>query len=136
MRKKSKFLIILLTILLLLILYLLLTSEYAKDRIPAAPAKTVTSATLDNDYMAKTKILFGDYLKLIQTDNFTVNQVTNLKNSLLELKVPAKFKELHLTLVLALTKMENYLNSKDEQDNFTGRQMVNQLKIDYGWLIN
>ena len=136
MNKKLKVLLLLLAILLLLILYLILTSESVRDEIKPAPAKNQAAVQLENNYTTKVKELFNDYLKMVQADSFTLESLAALKNKILDLKVPAKFKELHITLVLALVKMENYLNLQNEQEKIFSQQMVNQLKADYDWLNN
>jgi len=136
MTKKNKVLISLLVILLLLVLYLVLTSGSVRDESRPAPAKNEDAVQLENNYTTEAKELFNDYLTMIQADSFTLESLAALKNKILDLKVPTKFKELHINLVLALTKMENYLNSRNEQEKIFSQQMVNQLKADYSWLNN
>jgi len=136
MNKKLKVLFLLLAVLLLLVLYLILTSESAREESRPAPAKNEAAVQLENNYTTKAKELFNDYSKMVQADSFTLEGLAALKNKILDLKVPTKFKELHINLVLALTKMENYLNSRNEQEKIFSQQMVNQLKADYSWLNN
>ena len=137
MAKKNIILVFFPLILLALILYLILTSESAK---PAAktvkPAPTGGAAGLEENYQDQAKQLFTDYENLAQNNNFTADKITELKNKLLALKVPAKFKELHLQFVLALTKMENYFNQPIQPEKNDSWRMINQLKADYGWLNN
>ena len=137
MAKKQKILIFLLLILFLLILYLIFTSESVKrtDSFARLTGQD-SSASLENDYKLKAKEFFTAYENLIKSDSFTGANIAELKNKLLGLKVPVKFKELHIRLVLALTKMENYLNQKDERDTSDSSQAINQLKADYSWLNN
>jgi len=135
MEKKTKILIFLLLILFFLILYLILTSESVKETNNFAPQiKQDNSVLLETDYKLKAKEFFGVYESLIKDNSFTEKNITELKNKLLGLKVPAKFKELHIRFVLALTKMENYLSQKDEREKSDSFQAVNQLKADYSWL--
>ncbi|NCQ16486.1 hypothetical protein GW814_02445 [Candidatus Falkowbacteria bacterium] len=136
MNKKLKVLLLLLAVLLLLVLYLILTSESAREESRPAPAKNEAAVQLENNYTTEAKELFNDYSKMVQADSFTLEGLAALKNKILDLKVPTKFKELHINLVLALTKMENYLNSRNEQEKIFSQQMVNQLKADYSWLNN
>ena len=137
MEKKAKILIVLLLVLLLLVLYLIFTSESVKEaNNPALETKQDNSAMLETDYKLKAKEFFTAYEGLIKNNNFTEQNITELKTKLLELKVPAQFKELHIKFVLALTRMENYLSQKNEQEKSDSFQAVNQLKADYSWLNN
>ena len=137
MAKKQKILIFLLLILLGLILYLILTSESIKpvsnlDKI----AKPDNSSLLETDYKLKAKEFFTSYQSLIKNNGFTEKNIMELKNKLLGLKVPVKFKELHLRFILALNKMENYLSRKDEREKDDSFKAISQLKADYSWLNN
>lgn len=137
MPKKQKVLIFLLLILLGLILYLIFTAESIKPLSnPAQPAKSDNSVSLETDYKFKTKELFDVYNNLIKNNSFTKENLAELKSKLLGLKVPVKFKELHLKFVLALSKTEDYLSRKNESEKSSSFQAVNQLKADYSWLNN
>lgn len=137
MPKKQKVLFFLLLILFGLILYLIFTSESIK---PVSNLdKTVkpdNSATSETDYKLKVGEFFTAYESLIKDNGLTGENIVELKNKLLALKVPVKFKELHLRFVLALDKMENYLSQKDERAKGDSFEAVNRLKADYSWLNN
>ncbi|MDD4271765.1 MAG: hypothetical protein PHF50_03085 [Patescibacteria group bacterium] len=137
MEKKQKILIFILLILFGLILYLIFTSESVKEtNNPAPQTKQDNSAMLESNYKAKAKEFFTAYENLIKDNSFTGQNIAELKNNLLDLKVPLKFKELHIQFVLALTRMENYLNQEDEREKSASLQAINQLKADYSWLNN
>lgn len=135
MAKKQKVLIFLWLILLGLILYLIFTSESIK---PVSnfkqPLKPDNSAWLENNYKLKAKEFFAVGENLIKNNSFTEENVAELKNKLLSLKVPVKFKEPHIRFVLALNRIENYLNQKDEREKSHSFQALSQLKADYSWL--
>ena len=137
MAKKDNFLIFLLVILLVLVFYLILTSESVKRTENfSQEVKNNAAVALETNYKDKAKQIFADYEKLTQDKNFTNEKIAELKNKLLGLKVPTKFKELHIQFVLALTKIENYLSRQDEQEKSISQQITNQLKADYSWLNN
>ena len=137
MAKKSKILIFFLLIALALALYLVLTSESVKkDNGSGDQAQNQTSERLEEEYLPKSAELFKQFGDLISRDDFTAEKITELKNKLLELKVPAKFKDLHVKFFMALTKMENYLSANDEAEKAESRQTINQLKADYSFLNN
>lgn len=133
MTKKLKILICLLIALLLLVLYLILTSESATNKNQSASIEK-TNIQMENEYIKQAKEIFSAYNNLTVSDNFTREQVSALKNQLLELKVPTKFKELHINLVMAMTKMENFFDSNNEEEKTSGQQIISQLKNDYSWL--
>ncbi|MBU0722451.1 hypothetical protein KKA93_03285 [Patescibacteria group bacterium] len=137
MLKKQKILIFLLLIIFLLILYLIFTSESVKQTNSLNQwIKQDSSVLLEADYKPKAKEIFTAYQSLTENNSFTNKNIMELKNKLLDLKVPVKFKELHIQFVLALIKMENYLSQKDEQEKSDSSQAINQLKVDYNWLNN
>lgn len=137
MPKKPRILIFLLLILFGLILYLILTSESIKPADNSnKELKPDNLAGLENDYKSQAGKFFTAYEGLISSNNFTEKNIMEIKSKLLDLKVPIKFKELHLRFLLALNKMENYLRLKDEQEKKHSLKAINQLKADYSWLNN
>ncbi|MBI2459653.1 MAG: hypothetical protein HYV53_03830 [Parcubacteria group bacterium] len=137
MAKKSKILILLLGILLVLILYLIFTSESIKpENNVNKQVKPDNLAGLETNYKLQAREFFLAYEALIKNNNITQQNITELENKLLALKVPVKFKELHLRFVLALNRTENYLNQKDEREKGDSFQAISQLKADYSWLNN
>ncbi len=137
MAKKTKILIFLAAVFLTLALYLILTSEsIQKNQVINQLTKDKNITQLEENYQAKSREIFKAYEQLIQADNFSPENIIEHKNRLLDLRVPAKYKELHLNLVWALTKMENYLNQKDAKEKTASLEMTNQLKADYSWLNN
>lgn len=139
MTKKAKILISFLAILLILILYLILTSESVKkvDDSKIQPVKSTSTILPEAEYQLKVKEVFTAYETMAQEKSFTTGKIDELRNKLLALKgLPAKFKELHLQLISALDRMEDYLNQKDQQGKNTSQQIINQLKADYSWLSN
>jgi len=136
MTKKAKILIILFSFSLLLILYLFFTSEPINKKIE--PDKEVKSGTtkieqLEISYRQQAQPIVANYLGLLK-NNYTIDQVSQIKNKLLDLRVPTKFKNLHINLVLALTKMENYLTGGKESEKVESQQIISQAKADYDWL--
>jgi len=136
MSKKLKILIVLSVIILALFLYLVLTSR---------PLDGGAGANVDNqadeireklvsDYKNSVSRILTDYWQLVQGKDIPAEEGEYLKNRLLELKVPADFKELHLNLVMALVKLEDYLKNGDEKKKEESGQLVNQASSDYDWL--
>ncbi len=137
MTTKAKILIMLLSFSLLLIFYLILTSEPANKSIQNKKiiSNSINSQQLETSYKEQVKPIMVRYSELIK-GNYTIDQVTQIKNKLLGLKMPAKFKNLHINLVLALTKMEDYLTNGENSQKVASQQIISQAKADYVWLNN
>jgi regulatory protein YycI of two-component signal transduction system YycFG len=141
MTKKAKILIFFSLIFLVLILYLILTSASVKKAdnpgLSALLVKNQTAALPEEDYKIKIKEIFTACEKMAADNSFTAEKVSRLKNQALSLKAPSKkFIELHTNLFIALTKMENYLNNKDEREKTASLEIADQLKVNYSWLSN
>lgn len=136
MSKKSKILIFLLIITLLLFLYLVLTSESlgrgANTKINSRADEI--KEKLSNDYKTAVSKIVNDYEQLAGETETAAGEGEHLKNQLLELKVPAEFKDLHFSLVLALIKLENYWQTGGEEEKSESERLVNQAKLNYDWL--
>jgi len=136
MSKKLKILIVLSVIILALFLYLVLTSRPLDG---GAGAKAInqpdkTKEKLVSDYKSGVNKFLADYWRVIEEKDISIEEGQRLKSRLLELKVPADFKELHLSLAMALTKLEDYLKNEDENGKEESRQMVGQATTSYDWL--
>jgi len=138
MSKKLKILIALLAIILVLFLYLALTSRPLDGGagVKANNQSEEIREKLASDYKNSVNRILVDYWQLVQGKDIPAEEGEYLKNRLLELKVPADFKELHINLVMALTKLSNYLESGDEKEKEESGQMVSQATADYDWLSN
>jgi len=136
MSKKLKILIVLSVIILALFLYLVLTSRPLDG---GAGAKAInqpdkTKEKLVSDYKSGVNKFLADYWRVIEEKDISIEEGQRLKSRLLELKVPADFKELHLSLAMALTKLEDYLKNEDENGKEESRQMVGQATTSYDCL--
>ena len=86
-------------------------------------------------YQMEVKVVLNNYLRQTQDESLiTVDDVSQTKNSLLTLKMPVQFKDLHLNLVLAMDKMEDYLIDGDEVKLRESRELIRQAKEEYEWL--
>ncbi|MBU0879697.1 MAG: hypothetical protein ABIJ83_04475 [Patescibacteria group bacterium] len=136
-RKREQILISLIIVFLLIITYLIITSKTVqKVNQSNSATNNITTAQMEEKYQTQVKKISNYYEKLISTNDYTIDQITQTKNKLLNLQVPTKFKDLHINLVLALTRMENYLTNKDEAEKIIAQQLINQVKIDYSWIAN
>ncbi len=133
MSKKLKILVVLLVIILVLFLYLVLTSR----PLDGGAGVKVDNQALVSDYKDSAKKILADYWQLAGSKDTTVEEVEYLRNQLLGLKgIPKDFQELHINLVTALDKLNNYLENGDEKEKEESGQMVSQATADYDWLSN
>ncbi len=139
---RSKILLFFAAAAFLIFLYLLATSGGSEverpqaDDEPADQAAGVSAAELRANYQASAREILVAYENLTATGEATVERVRETKAALLELVVPAEYKDLHLGLVLALIKIETYLTTGEEEAAVDGRQLIEQAKLKYEWLAN
>ncbi|MFA4833493.1 MAG: hypothetical protein WC619_01435 [Patescibacteria group bacterium] len=138
MSKKLKILIVLLVIVLVLFLYLVLTSRPLDGGagVKADNQADEIKEKLVSDYKNSANRILADYWQLVQGKDVPAEEGGYLKNRLLELKVPADFKELHLNLVMSLTKLEDYLKNGDEKEKEESGRLMNKATTSYDWLGN
>ncbi len=111
----------------------------SRDYVASRPAQEAGSiadqAKMEQVYREKTKIIVGRFWELA-TAGRTSDQaaVSGAKNDLLALKVPSKFKELHLKLVLAADKLLVWLSSGEEAGKKESLAIIRKAKSDYDWL--
>ena len=137
MSKKEKILLFLLIMVLAAFLYLIITSE--SDVIKNKEAVNLEKddnylEELRSNYKQKASEILSGYLELSEASNFNIEQINNIRNELLDLKVPAEYKDLHLSLILAINKMENYLLTGVEQIKIESWQIINRARANYKWL--
>ena len=136
MSKKTKILTALIVLILILFLYLTLTSRPLNNE-PGARVNDqseIDKGKLRSDYKTAVNKILDEYGQLVEDGGIEAGKEGYLKNWLLELKVPVELKQLHLNLVLALTKLGNYFESGDEDEKAGSQQLVEQAGVDYDWL--
>lgn len=143
MTNKSKIFIFFIIILLFIAVYLAVISKPVKQDQPekqnGAKTNNAVDAVLNLDlleksYKLETKVILANYLRIAQDETINIESVKRTKEQLLSLKVPTEFKELHLSLILSLDKMEDYLESGDEADKLKSQEMIEEQKAEYEWL--
>ncbi len=138
MSKNAKILIILLAVVVLAAIYLLFNlhslARNKQEGAKVAQTSAVDLKKMETDYKARSKTILADYEKLAEEPDVKEAQIQGAKSRLLDLKVPTQFKDLHINLVLAMVKMEDFLKTGDANEKIASQQMINQAKASYGWL--
>lgn len=139
MTNKAKVFILLIVILLIAAVYLFINSKSVSRTHEIIEENAIKSlgvdlGLLEKSYKIQTKAILLNYARFSEDESLNPEQVKLAKDQLLALKVPAKFKDLHLSLVLALSKMEEYLAAKDESNKIESRKMIEEAKLENDWL--
>ena len=147
MPKKTTFFIFLIIILLIMVVYLIFGptidnqnqtigyEQTANQNNNQQADKLVDMGLLAKAYKTEVKVILNNYLRQTQDKSIlTAEYAEQIKSQLLNLKMPTKFKDLHLNLVLALDKMEDYLIDGCEEKLQASQELINQAKEKYEWL--
>lgn len=92
------------------------------------------SKKMEEKYKKEAARIVGEYLNLTAGQEYDLAQVGEIKQKLLDLTVPAKFKDLHLNLVLAMSQMEISLNGGEPEAKIASQELITEAKANYGWL--
>jgi len=163
MTKQAKLLLILSGIAMLLVLYLFFTStpvvikqtnyNQAAKKMPVIEAP-VDLAKLEADYKANVKKALFDYDQILAEaglagEDSLLNDETSfvlgdnevlaidlaeLKISLMGLRVPEEFRDLHVDLVLSLSYLKQALEDQDDSARSQGLAMLRGARSEYSWL--
>jgi len=85
-------------------------------------------------YRSEARLIFYNYNHLIKNPDLTEQQLNQTKEQLLSLKVPGEYKDLHIKFVLAVTMMEKYLQTNNNEDKLSSQELINKIKENYTWL--
>lgn len=132
MPRRTKFIIYLLLVGgLVAVSAVILTSK--NDAPPAVKEAVapVDQVMLENNYKEKAKAAMDEYAVLEASGDFSPEKIKKIKNDLLALTVPRDYKELHVELVLAFTKIES--PEEGEANIQEGRQRIEKAIAGYSW---
>lgn len=66
---------------------------------------------------------------------FEEEKIDNIKDQLLELKVPPKYLDLHFDLVIAFEQIEQGQKASEQEKIEAGLEQIKKIKNQYPWLI-
>jgi len=89
---------------------------------------------LEKDYEKYFKRIFNEYEQISADNQLNIDLVKKTKEEILNLKVPAKYKDLHIDFILALVKMENYFSGGDNKEKAASLNAIKQIRENYLWL--
>ncbi|KKQ60296.1 MAG: hypothetical protein US81_C0025G0003 [Parcubacteria group bacterium GW2011_GWE2_38_18] len=119
------------TIVLIIIFSLFITP---KDNRENEEKPRVDLIQLENDYKIKTKALVDSYLLLLQSDSLDLEKLKQIKEQLMSLKVPDKYKDLHIGLVLSIDSVNEAEQGGEKSKKMASIEVLNKEKANYSWL--
>jgi hypothetical protein len=134
MNKKTRNIFILFIVLVLLVSIYLLLSYESSDRPVAEEGIQQDAGAMAEKYTGQLKFLVADYREAISNDELDTEKIKNIKNSILDLMVPAQYRDLHVQIVLALVKMEEFVKNKDQAYKIESSNLINEALANNSWL--
>lgn len=133
MLKKKNILILLVVFGLAVLVYLLLSSESADKKAVEDDGKNEVS-TIAIEYTSQMKDLVADYRQIIFNNELDIEKIEAIKNSILGLTVPAQYKDLHVQVILALIKMEEFIKGGSQNYKAESNNLINEALANNNWL--
>lgn len=129
--------------------------ERAGETAETVP-EPVDLAELESDYIKEAKTIVNEFEEITglnmvpETDSLgpvadenvipgadreiVPARISQLRNRLMDITVPAQFRDLHLNLVLAFSRMENYFVEESGSDREESIKLITQAKLKNDWL--
>ena len=135
-------------------------AETIEPKTPAtqpAADTSVDQAELEANYKKETKVILNEFEKTAGIDstaestvpaddqviaaqdkdagsNEKKDEISRLRDQLMNITVPGQFKNLHLNLVLAFEQMEEFFASNKVEERNSSLKLISQAKTTYDWL--
>lgn len=94
----------------------------------------VDLAAMSEEYKEGISGAFAEFSNLNESADLSVTQIKEIKNRALDLKLPGEFRGLHIDFILALTRMEDFLETGAEDARIAGEDLIEKIKSNYPWL--
>ena len=130
---KKHIIIFFIAIGLILLLYLILSSTSVNNETAKNSNNTKVNVT-EEEYTNQLKILVNNYKQVISGDEVDVEKIKTVKEDLLSLVVPVKYKDLHIKIILALIKMERFIEETDQTYKIESNNLINEALANNNWL--
>ncbi len=103
------------------------------DRNLSKKGDQIDLKKLNSEYKNNIKQI-NKFLRDFSFDNSDFERLADFQKNLLSLKVPKEFKDLHLSLMIALNKLKDYDKNKDEEKKQEFENIINEIQTKYVWL--
>lgn len=104
------------------------------EKINETAIPAVDQAKLESEYKEKLKAAMDGYSELAENGGLTLENAKKIKEELLGLTVPGKYKDLHIGLVLGLTKIEDSLALGAPAGEAEGQKEIETALASQSWL--
>ena len=91
---------------------------------------------LKSDYESNMHTIYKGFSQLVNADTSDLNQINDYKGKTLELRLPPEYKDLHIQMILAINKLENFIKTGKREDKLASQKIINDLNVKYTWLNN
>jgi hypothetical protein len=139
MSNRSKILLILFLLALLTLAGLILEPKLfpKKDAVvkdSSSQASDFNSLKIEEAYRAQIKTEYEKVYNYLKESKNNASDLVSIRTAILALRVPTRFRDLHLELVLAIDRMENYEKFGKTSDKTESEKIINRLKTENQWL--
>jgi hypothetical protein len=119
----------------ILIFHPIIKPERTNDQIQDKSSKKIDLSKMEDDYRSEIKIRFSEIYTYLTSAAFDSGKLESIKSGILSLRVPVKYKDLHLELVLAIDKMENFEKYGKMDDKKNSLKILDQVKNENKWIL-
>ncbi len=143
MTKTGKLLISLIFLCFFSFLYLVISLEkeftfhllnFDKQKNISRKETKVDLKKIEIAYQKNIKDICLNYLKLLDSNNLSKEEIYKLKKELFSLRVPSKYRGLHLQLVTIMNKTLKYLQDGEKEKILAQETIISSLQSQYKWL--
>jgi hypothetical protein len=141
MSKRSKILSILMILAFGIAFFLIFSPIFSPKKAANYPVtqneklKKIDPAKIEEDYQAAIKIKFSDFYDYLNSSANDLSKLRSIRDSILSLRVPKKYKGLHYSLVLAIDKLENFELLGKMDDKNESNKIVQRIRIENKWIL-
>jgi len=91
---------------------------------------------IEAQYKESVKHIFPDLENMNDTNSLDNVKLQDIKSDLLDLKVTKEYKELHVSMIMAIDGYINFLDTGDKSQAENSRKIVMKIKSGNSWLNN
>lgn len=98
------------------------------------PEAKIDLAALNEEYRGGISEALAEFSALKEGADLDVSRIEEIKNKALDLRVPGEFKDLHLDFVLAMVRIEDFIQTGSEEAKIAGEELIEKIKSSYPWI--
>lgn len=146
--KKGILVILVVVVAVILVLARVMPKGKISEVISDKKAKTVSSQQVNHaqqvaEYQQNIKSMAANYQNIINTVNVNsattgssseISALTEIKNRLTSITVPAEFKDLHINFFISVLDLENYFKNNQLSAKASSSNLWQEVQKDYNWI--